>query len=174
MQCFEQYPYFWLLNNKFFKNKMKSLDQWLSEYGESHQNPTNKLVHWFCVPIIYWTVVALLYSLKLPEIGGLRLNAAMIVSLLVVIYYALLSIPLSAGMLLFTLFCLYTCHLLETNLAYPLWGIALFAFVLAWIGQFWGHKVEGKKPSFIKDIQFLMIGPAWVMSFLFRKAGLKV
>jgi uncharacterized membrane protein YGL010W len=77
-------------------------------------------------------------------------------------------------MLLFTVFCLYTSHLLETNVPFPLWGIALIIFILAWIGQFWGHKIEGKKPSFIKDVQFLMIGPAWVMSFLFRKAGLNV
>lgn len=153
---------------------MKTLDQWLSEYGESHQNPTNKLVHWFCVPVIFWTVVALLFTLKLPAVGGLDLNAAIIASILLVIYYAMLSIPLSVGMLFFTVICLYTCHLLETNLTFPLWGIALILFVLAWIGQFWGHKVEGKKPSFIKDIQFLMIGPAWVMSFLFRKAGLNV
>lgn len=153
---------------------MKTLDQWLAEYGESHQNSTNKLVHWFCVPVIYWTVVAFLYVVKLPEIGGFRLNAAFIASVLIVIYYALLSIPLSAGMLAFTLLCLYICHFMESNFELPLWGIALIVFVLAWIGQFWGHKIEGKKPSFIKDVQFLMIGPAWVMSFLFRKAGVKV
>ncbi len=49
----------------------------------------------------------------------------------------------------------------------PLFYFNLGLFVLAWIGQFYGHKVEGKKPSFFKDIQFLLIGPAWVFKKMF-------
>jgi len=154
---------------------MKTLDQWLSEYGESHQNPTNKLVHWFCVPVIYWTVIALLWGISLPfAIAGFQMNVAIIISMLVVIYYATLSITLSFGMMLYTAACLLLSNFLAQNVAFPLWGIALIVFILAWIAQFWGHNVEGKKPSFLKDLQFLMIGPAWVMSFLFRKVGIQV
>lgn len=36
-------------------------------------------------------------------------------------------------------------------------------FVVAWIAQFYGHHVEGKKPSFFADLQFLMIGPLWLL-----------
>lgn len=43
-----------------------------------------------------------------------------------------------------------------------LFYVALGIFILAWIGQFIGHKIEGKRPSFFKDIQFLLIGPLWV------------
>jgi uncharacterized membrane protein YGL010W len=154
---------------------MKTLDQWLSEYGESHQNPTNKLVHWFCVPVIYWTVVALLWGIPLPfSIAGFEMNVAIIVSMLIIVYYATLSLPLSFGMMLYTAACLLLSNFLDQNVGFPLWGIALIVFILAWIAQFWGHNIEGKKPSFLKDLQFLMIGPAWVMSFLFRKVGIQV
>ena len=44
-------------------------------------------------------------------------------------------------------------------------------FVLAWIGQFIGHLIEGKRPSFFKDLQFLLIGPAWLMAFVYRAAA---
>ena len=58
-----------------------------------------------------------------------------------------------------------------TNFATPLWLIGIAVFVGAWIGQFIGHKIEGKKPSFFKDVQFLLIGPAWLMAFIYRRAG---
>jgi uncharacterized membrane protein YGL010W len=54
----------------------------------------------------------------------------------------------------------------------PLWAVSLIIFTGAWIGQFVGHKIEGKKPSFFKDLQFLLIGPAWLLSFIYRKIGI--
>ncbi len=155
---------------------MKTINTWLDEYGESHKNPTNKLVHWICVPVIFWSVTALLWSIKLPvELKpGLNLNVAMIVSALIFGYYVTLSFTLSLGLLLFTSACLFISYTIETNFSViPLWAVALIAFTVAWIGQFWGHSVEGKKPSFLKDLQFLMIGPAWLMSFIYQKLGIK-
>jgi uncharacterized membrane protein YGL010W len=49
---------------------------------------------------------------------------------------------------------------------------ALIIFVVAWIGQFIGHKIEGKKPSFLQDVQYLLIGPAWLLHFIFKKVGI--
>jgi uncharacterized membrane protein YGL010W len=152
---------------------MKSLQQWLAEYGESHQNETNKTIHWICVPTIFFSVVGLLYSVKLPWlIAGTPLNLAMLVMLLVILYYFSLSKTLWIGMLLFGSFCLSVCYFIEQANFVPLWLFCVIAFVLAWIGQFYGHKVEGKKPSFFKDLQFLMIGPAWLMSFIYKKLGI--
>lgn len=74
-------------------------------------------------------------------------------------------------MLLFAILCLGLCQLIESSNILPLWLFCLIVFVVAWIGQFYGHKVEGKKPSFLKDIQFLLIGPAWLMSFIYKKMG---
>ncbi|MEP7252064.1 MAG: Mpo1-like protein [Ginsengibacter sp.] len=154
---------------------MRTVNQWLDEYGASHQNETNKLIHWICVPAIFFSIAGLLYSIKLPSQirGNLQLNVAMIVLLFVVVYYFTLSASLGFGMLLFGIVCLLLCGLIETYVPIALWLVCLIIFVLAWIGQFYGHKVEGKKPSFFKDLQFLLIGPMWLMSFIYRKAGIR-
>lgn len=154
---------------------MKSIDQWLSEYGESHQNPTNKMVHFVCVPVIFFTIVGLLYCIKLPFslAAGYPLTVAHIALLFTAIYYGLLSVPLSIGMVLYAVLCLLLCRFIDIATG-QLLLVSIGLFVAAWIAQFWGHNVEGKKPSFLKDIQYLMIGPAWIMSFLFRKVGLSI
>ena len=98
----------------------------------------------------------------------------MIAILLIVIYYISLSRTLWIGLLLFAGICLSLCYVIEKVNILPLWAFCVAVFVLAWIGQFYGHKVEGKKPSFLKDIQFLLIGPAWLMSFIYKKAGIAI
>jgi uncharacterized membrane protein YGL010W len=152
---------------------MKSIQQWLAEYGESHRNETNKTIHWICVPAIFFSVVGLLYSIKLPWVAAdVQMNVAMIVIVLAVVYYFSLSRTLWVGMVLFGLLCLYICFVIERADFMPLWLFCLVVFAAAWIGQFYGHKVEGKKPSFLKDLQFLLIGPAWLMSFIYKKLGI--
>jgi uncharacterized membrane protein YGL010W len=161
---------------------MRAIDSLLGEYAESHQNKTNKLIHYICVPIIFWTVVALLWSIKLPfdfELAGrvIQLNAAFIALALVLVYYIRLSVTLALGMLVYSLLCATLCYIYEVKVApslgLPLWAFAIIAFILAWIGQFYGHGIEGKKPSFLKDLQFLLIGPAWIMSYIYKNVGLK-
>ncbi|QDG77960.1 DUF962 domain-containing protein [Labrenzia sp. PHM005] len=151
----------------------RRIDGLLTEYGESHQNATNKFIHWICVPVIVWTVTALLWSLPVPAIFETvpYLNWATVVIALATVYYLTLSIPLAFGMA----FIGIVCSIINAayDLPLPLWQTALAVFVVAWIGQFIGHKIEGKKPSFFKDIQFLLIGPAWLLHFLYRKAGIK-
>jgi uncharacterized membrane protein YGL010W len=147
---------------------MKSVDAWLEEYGESHRNPTNKAIHWICVPAIVWTVTALIWSIPSPVAW---LNWAVVVTLAAMAWYIALSPKLAVGIGLFLLVCLGLCAWVETMFATPLWLIAVVVFVLAWIGQFIGHHIEGKKPSFFKDLQFLLVGPAWLMGFVYRKAG---
>ncbi len=154
---------------------MKSIQQWLSEYGESQQDHTNKTIHWICVPAIFFSITGLLFCIKLPfNIMGMQLNAAMIVLALVTVYYISLSKTLWIGLLLFAMVCLWLCNLIERSGIIQLWLFCVIVFVVAWIGQFYGHKVEGKKPSFLKDIQFLLIGPAWLMSFIYKKLGIGI
>jgi uncharacterized membrane protein YGL010W len=150
---------------------MQSVTSLLSEYGESHQNPWNKLIHWICVPVIVWTVVALLWSIPFPgdmRLAGLPVNWAMITLVLAQVYYFALSIKLGIGLLLYNALMLWLTAQIEAMSPWPLWQLALGVFVLAWIGQFIGHAIEGKKPSFFKDVQFLLIGPAWLMAFIYR------
>ncbi len=154
---------------------MRAIESLLNEYGESHQNPTNKLVHWICVPAIFFSLVGLLYSIKLPYtiLSDIQLNVAHLAMLASLLYYFKLSKSLTLGLLLFSIICLAACYSIEEE-GLRLWLICLVIFVLAWIGQFWGHKVEGKKPSFLKDLQFLLIGPAWLMSFIYKKLDIAI
>jgi len=147
---------------------MRSADSWLNEYGESHQNPTNKAIHWVCVPLIVWTVTALIWSIPSPASW---LNWAVVMALIAMAWYVALSPKLSVGIGLFLALCLLLNSWIESTFTSPLWLIAVVVFVAAWIGQFIGHQIEGKKPSFFKDLQFLLVGPAWLMGFVYRKAG---
>ncbi len=154
---------------------MKTMQQWLDEYGESHQNATNKTIHWVCVPVIFFTVIAFIWTIPQPEFMQqiAYFNWGTLCIALAVLFYARISIIMAFGMLLYSLLMVFFIQSwLQLDLA-PLWLLALVLFVVAWIGQFVGHYYEGKKPSFFKDIQFLMIGPAWVMAFVFRKIGVK-
>ncbi|PSL44855.1 putative membrane protein YGL010W [Chitinophaga niastensis] len=153
---------------------MRTIQQWLDEYGSSHRNHTNKLIHWVCVPAIFFSIVGFLYAIQLPVKGfNLTLTVAHIALLLLIIYYARLSPSLAAGMLLIGILCLWLWRLIAAS-GLVVWEVALVIFVLAWIGQFIGHKIEGAKPSFFKDLQFLLIGPAWLMSFIYKKAGIRL
>lgn len=159
---------------------MKTMQQWLDEYGESHQNSFNKLMHWICVPSIFFSVIGLLWSIPseflsshFPTAIAPYVNFATLVLLLGLIFYLRLSFGMFLGMLAVSVAVVAGVRALEAAQIAPLWLISLIIFVVAWIGQFWGHKVEGKKPSFFKDLQFLMIGPAWLLSFIYNKIGLK-
>lgn len=154
---------------------MTKIESLLNEYGESHQNETNKLVHWICVPLIFFSIVGLLYSVKLPFylLTDIQLNLAHLAILGSLFYYFKLSKSLSLGLLVFTSICLWFSYVVEEE-GVRLWLISIIIFVLAWIGQFWGHKIEGKKPSFFKDLQFLLIGPAWLMSFIYKKLDIQI
>lgn len=154
----------------------KSIQQWLNEYGESHTNKTNKIIHWICVPQIFWVVTALIYAIPTPaafaEISP-HLNWASLACVFIILFYARLSLSLTVGMSAFTLLCYSTVVLFDQTFPGSLVITSVIAFVVLWALQFYGHEVEGKKPSFLKDIQFLMIGPAWLMSFIYQKMGLK-
>jgi len=155
---------------------MRTAEQWLDDYGDSHHNRINKALHWICVPVIAWCVLGLLWSLPFPD--SIRaphpaLNWASIAVLAALIYYSLLSIPLTLGAIPLLVAFLWSIDWLDRSSAVPLWSICLFAFVVAWIGQFIGHAIEGKRPSFFKDVQFLMIGPLWLLADVYRRLGIR-
>lgn len=131
----------------------KTLNDWLTEYGESHQNEINKSIHWLCVPTIFVSIMGMIYTMS-PLL-------AYFCVLLTIAFYLRLSFSLGLSMGLFTMSVLWLLY------TYPIgFGVWLLIFALAWVGQFIGHHIEGKKPSFFKDLQFLMIGPAWVANSL--------
>ena len=156
---------------------MRSIQDWLDMYGESHQNPINKKIHWVCVPAIMFSIVGLWWSIPHKEMPftffDIQLNWAILLTIFVSFYYLWLSISMAIGMFFVGALLLIGNSFLDTIFDFPLWKISLIIFVIAWIGQFIGHKIEGKKPSFFEDIQFLLIGPAWLLSFIYNKLGIK-
>ena len=154
----------------------KTADQWFAEYGESHQHHANEIIHWVCVPVIFFCVLGFVWTIPVPAAWEESIPwfnwtlAAMVVA---TAFYVRLSPALSAGLLLFMTVCYGGVVVLDMFAPWPVWQICLALFVLAWIGQFIGHKIEGKKPSFFKDVVFLLIGPAWLMSFIYKKLGQK-
>ena len=152
---------------------MRTTNQWLDEYGASHRNSTNELIHWICVPAIVMTVIGFLWLIPVPQVFAdvsPWLNWAAIGVAAAVLYYLLLSPPLAIGAAIGLVALLFVVRWLDT-LPWPLWQICLAVFVIAWIGQFIGHSIEGARPSFFKDVQFLLIGPIWLVSHVYRRLG---
>ncbi|SEL23588.1 Mpo1 family 2-hydroxy fatty acid dioxygenase [Acinetobacter sp. DSM 11652] len=129
---------------------MKTITEWLDEYSDSHQNPTNKTLHWICVPTILFSIIGIL-----AHFSALLTTLLLVLTL---IFYARLDLVLSVAMAALLLVMSWLIIILPFGK-----GFYIALFVLAWIGQFYGHKIEGKKPSFFKDLQFLLIGPLWCM-----------
>ncbi|MEA5446737.1 Mpo1-like protein [Gammaproteobacteria bacterium AB-CW1] len=153
----------------------RTVQDWLEAYGESHRHPVNKRIHWICVPLIVLSLIGLLWSIPVPEplqAMAAPFNWASLFLLAAVLYYLLLSPALALGMLLFSILLLVVTWGLD-QLPVPLWALALAIFVLAWIGQFIGHRIEGRSPSFFQDLQFLMIGPLWLLAHLYRALGIR-
>ena len=155
---------------------MKSLHTWLDEYAKSHQNKTNKLIHWICVPTIFFSIIALFSLIEIPILKNILpeeiSNLSTVLIFFALVFYIRLSIKMAIGIALFTLLCYKGVFLLNET-EYKLW-ISLAIFIVAWIVQFIGHKIEGAKPSFLEDIKFLLIGPAWLLSFIYQKLGIKL
>lgn len=153
---------------------MNTAQEYFDEYALSHQNKTNQNIHFICVPIIFFSVIGLFMSIP-PTIlehifelyNPLLENWAVVVGIIISFFYLKLGFWHFIEMLFVMLLCIignfWISH--ETNLLYA----SIIIFILGWIGQFYGHKVEGAKPSFLKDLEFLLIGPLWVIQKLGNK-----
>ena len=140
---------------------MRPVDQLFERYGESHRHPTNKTLHWVCVPLIVWSVLGVLWSVS-PVMGYIAIGLAML-------FYVWLSLPLAVGMIGVIALMVYPLTLLGDRVLLA----SSIVFVVAWVGQFIGHRIEGKKPSFSDDVKFLLVGPAWLLGFLYRGLGIR-
>lgn len=157
------------------------VDVLFDKYAESHQNHTNELIHWICVPLIVFSLLGLVWAIPFPHLAFLGkyngfVNWASFLIAFSVYYYYKLSPVMSYLMLLFICLMSFFIVMLEKwELAGgpAVWLVCAVIFAGAWIGQFIGHKIEGKKPSFLEDVKFLLIGPIWLLHFICKKIGLK-
>ncbi|MGV3685302.1 MAG: DUF962 domain-containing protein [Daejeonella sp.] len=158
------------------------VDVYFDKYAESHENPTNKLIHWICVPLIVFSLFGLIWAIPFPHLEFLGkyngyVNWASFLIAFAVYYYYKLSPVLSYVMLLIIM--VFSAGVVSLEKAHRLngwpemWHVCLVIFVVAWMGQFIGHKIEGKKPSFLDDVKFLLIGPIWLVHFVFKRVGIR-
>jgi uncharacterized membrane protein YGL010W len=138
----------------------RKIDTLLAHYGSSHKNATNELIHFFAIPLIMLSIVGLMYALH-PWVAYAFMAASMV-------YYARLSITFLVAMVVWAALLFW----LITLMGDQVWQTSLIIFIGAWIAQFIGHHLEGKKPSFFEDIQYLWVGPLFVLSKLFKKIGI--
>lgn len=135
---------------------MKTITEWFDEYSDSHQNKINKTIHWVCVPAILFSIIGIIAHFSA------LLTALLLV--LTLVFYARLDLVLAIAMTVLIAIMAWLIYILPVRV-----GFYIGVFIIAWIGQFYGHKVEGKKPSFFKDLQFLLIGPVWCMDAYLAK-----
>jgi uncharacterized membrane protein YGL010W len=139
----------------------RRVDQLLAHYGDSHQHPTNELIHFTAIPLIMLSLVGLMYEMH-PLVAYAFIAASMV-------YYARLSLVFFITMLAGSALMLALVYAMGAQRLVLCAGI----FLVAWIFQFIGHKLEGKKPSFLEDVQYLWVGPLFVLSKLFEKLGIR-
>lgn len=139
----------------------RRVDQLLAHYGESHRHPRNEAIHFAAIPLIMLSLVGLLFAAH-PWIAYAFIAASLV-------YYARLSLVFLASMALLSALALVLVHAMGPRVL----AISLVIFVGAWIAQFIGHKIEGKKPSFFEDLQYLWVGPLFVLSKLYERLGVR-
>lgn len=158
---------------------MKTMQEWLDAYAVSHKNPTNKIIHWICVPLIFFTIVGLLSQIPTGnwQVEFPLFDAYLHVGTLLLIFGLMFFLRLSKVMAFFMTIIAFTVlwgvKVVNEGLPDQALYLYLIIFLAAWIGQFIGHKIEGEKPSFFDDLKFLLIGPAWLLSFILKNLGVK-
>lgn len=141
---------------------MSKIDELLERYGESHRNSVNKAIHWVCVPLITWSLIAALWAWTPVAAYALIAAAAA--------FYLSLSVPIAVGMLAVSAVMVFPLTQIPASWLPVVAGVL---FVAAWAGQFVGHVIEGRKPSFFEDVKFLLVGPAWLLAFVYRRVGIR-
>lgn len=156
------------------EHSQRSMRDWLESYSQDHQSPTNRLLHWFCVPLIVWSALALMWTIPVPA-SLLRPGAwAVFAIVLAFAWYWKHSHRLGAALLVaLAILALICAWVLDQLGPRSMRWLAAGVFVAAWVGQFIGHLFEGRRPSFFTDLAYLLVGPAWLMDKLLNRIGLK-
>jgi uncharacterized membrane protein YGL010W len=153
---------------------MTEMDSWLRRYEETHRDLTNPVFYWAAVPMVVLGTVGLLWALPIPdeffEISPL-LNWGTAFLMASAVYYFIISVSLAIGMLPFVIGVAgINMWLVGSNL--PLPHVSLGLLLTGIIGLWLGHRNENGLRAVLQDLQFMMIGPAWLLSVLYRRLGI--
>ncbi len=140
---------------------MRRVDRLFENYSLYHQDPVNKAIHWVCVPLIVWSVLGAAWAAS--PLAACAAIAA------IILFYLFLSAALALGMLAVLAGMAWALTLLGDRLLM----VSLVTFAAAWIGQFIGHAIEGRKPAFVDDLRSFLVAPAWLLGDLYRRLGLR-
>ncbi|WP_051359936.1 DUF962 domain-containing protein [Adhaeribacter aquaticus] len=160
---------------------LRPVDVYFAQYSQRHQHPVNQRIHWVCVPLFVFSILGLVWSISFPQfswLGGAQryLNFATFLIAFAILYYWRLSFRLAVAMWLSIIIfstIIISLEKLERLAGWPpLWKISLSIFILSGIGQFIGHMIEGKMPSILDELKFLLIGPIYLWQSLFKKLGI--
>src|ERR1700730_2783043 len=143
------------------ESPVRNVDRLLNRYGEFHRNAANKAIHWVCVPLIVWSVLGALWAVS-PVVVYFAIGATMV-------FYVWLSPRLALGMLGVMALMVWPLALLGSSTLI----VSIAVFVAAWIGQFIGHILEGRKPAFLQDLRSLLTIPVWVLAGLYRRLAIR-
>jgi uncharacterized membrane protein YGL010W len=151
---------------------MRTLDDWLEQYGRTHKHPSNQAIHMVCVPLIFLSLVALLTRVVFFEVAGFgEVTAAWVLIAAACVFYVRLS-----WFYALLIVGAAVAASAASQVAFLRWGdgftmLSGLIFVLSWIGQFVGHRIEGAKPAFFDDLLFLFVGPVWVFEEIRGRRG---
>jgi uncharacterized membrane protein YGL010W len=153
---------------------MNVAEHWLDTYGADHTHRINRLLHGLCIPLSVLSIVGLLWSLPVPERfrqSPSLLNWGTLFLMASIVYYFVLSLRLALGLLPFMLLVIVVVNWLQ-GFSTPLWVISIVLLLVASVGFFVGHAVEGHRGSVLRDLHYLMIGPPWLLAWLYRRLRL--
>ena len=152
-----------------------STDQWFAEHGLVHVDHRSEFIHWLCVPLLFLGVLGLLWSIPIPPafaatVPGFRWSLPAVI--LALIYYLRLSAPLAFGVFGFILLCVVVIDQIAVRAPWPVWQVCAALFAIGWIGELVGRVIDHRIPSLARDFAFILIGPPWLLSKLYRRFGL--
>jgi uncharacterized membrane protein YGL010W len=151
---------------------MKSLEEQLAIYQRYHRHPTNRLTHFFGVPLIMFSLFVLLGLVRV-EFGGVGISAASVLAIVVLAYYFRLDVVLAVAMTLFTAVLLLLANRVALFGASVSLTVFAVTFVGGWILQLIGHAYEGRRPALVDNLFQVVIAPIFLMAEVFFALGYK-
>ena len=153
---------------------MSETERWLTDYGENHQDISFAGIYWIAVLTLVIGTVGMLWSLPVPyefEKISPILNWGSTFLMAAVVYYFIISVSLAIGMLPFLLGIAGVQNWL-TSSDYSALRVSIGLLVAGIIGLWMGHRNQGSLRPVLRDLQLMMIGPAWLLSVLYRRIGI--